>query len=96
MSEFTILNAAIAEGYPWIALAVVLLLAVIFVGMAAVILEVVYAPAEAPAPVSRESLLLVGGPVLLLLAVLMLGLYVPPPLHRILVDAARVLGVMVP
>ncbi len=68
MSEFTILNAAIAQGHPWIALTVVVLLAIIFVGMAAVILEVVYAPAETPAPIVRESLLLVGGPVLLLLA----------------------------
>lgn len=96
LSEFTILNAAISEGYPLIALTVVLLLAIIFVGMAAVILEVVYAPAEAPAPVTRESLLLVGGPVLLLLAVLVLGLYVPPTLHRVLVDAARGLGVAAP
>ena len=96
MSEFTILNAAIAQGHPWIAVTVVLLLAVIFVGMAAVILEVVYRPAETPAPVVRESLLLVGGPVLLLLAVLMLGLYVPPPLQRLLVDAARGLGVAAP
>jgi hydrogenase-4 component F len=96
LSEFTILNAAIAQGHPWIALVVVLLLAVIFAGMASVVLEVVYAPAEEPAPVVRESLLLVGGPVLLLAAVLMLGLYVPPPLHRLLVAAAQGLGVMAP
>lgn len=96
LSEFTILNAAIAQGHPWIALVVVLLLAVIFVGMAAVVLEVVYAPAEQPAPVVRESMLLVGGPVLLLIAVLVLGLYVPPPLHRLLVAAAQSFGGMAP
>jgi hydrogenase-4 component F len=96
LSEFTILNAAIAQGHPWIALAVVMLLAVIFIGIASVVLEVVYAPAETPAKPVRESPLLVGGPVLLLLAVLVLGLYVPPPLHRVLVAAAQGLGVSLP
>ena len=50
---------------------VLLLLAVIFVGMAAMILEVLYGPSDAPAEASRrESLLLVAGPALLLTAVL--------------------------
>jgi len=96
LSEFTILNAAIAQGHPWIALTVVILLAAIFVGMASVVLEVVYAPAVDPAPATRESLLLVGGPVLLLAAVLVLGLYVPLPLHTMISDAARGLGVAAP
>src|SRR5512143_30558 len=96
LSEFTILNAAIAQGHPWIALAVVVLLAVIFVGMASVVLEVVYAPADNPAPVARESLLLVGGPALLLATVLLLGLYVPLPLHQLLAAAAQGLGVAAP
>jgi hydrogenase-4 component F len=96
LSEFTILNAAIAQGHPWIAIVVVLLLTVIFVGMAAVILEVLYRPADTPAPPVRESLLLVAGPVVLLVAVLVLGLYVPAPLNRVLLDAARGLGVLGP
>ncbi len=96
LSEFTILNAAIAEGHPWIALIVVILLAVIFIGMATMILEVLYAPSEAPAPAARESLLLVGGPVVLLLAVLGLGLYVPAHLQQVLIEAARGLGVPAP
>jgi hydrogenase-4 component F len=96
LSEFTILNAAIAQGHPWVALIVVGLLAVIFVGMAAVVLDVVYAPAESPAPVVRENILLTAGPVALLLAVLLLGLYLPPPLHRVLFAAAQGLGVTAP
>jgi hydrogenase-4 component F len=96
LSEFTILNAAIAQGHPWVALAVVVLLAAIFVGMASVVLEVVYAPAATPVPVERESLLLVGGPALLLAAVLVLGLYVPLPLHTMIEAAARGLGVVAP
>ena len=64
--------------------------------MASVVLEVVYAPAEKPAPAARESLMLVGGPAILLGAVLVLGLYVPPPLHRLLAAAAQGLGMPVP
>ncbi len=93
LSELTILNAAISEGHLWIALAVVLLLAVIFVGMATVILEVVYRPAETAVPIGREDALLVVGPVVLLVAVLVLGVYVPAPLHRMILTAARGLGV---
>jgi hydrogenase-4 component F len=96
LSEFTLLNAAITQGHLWIALTVITLLAIIFVGMAAAILDVVYRPAVRTEPVARESLLLVGGPVVLLLAVLLLGLYVPPPLQRLLVAAARGLGVPTP
>ena len=96
LSEFTILNAAIAQGHPWIALTVVVLLATIFVGMASVVLEVVYAPATDPAPVVRGSLLLVGGPVLLLAAVLVLGLYVPQPRRPMISAAARGLGAAAP
>ncbi len=96
LSEFTLLNAALAQGHPWIALVVVFLLAVIFVGMAAVLLEVVYSPSEVPTPAQPESLLLVGGPVLLLVAVLVLGLYVPPQLQRVLVAAASGLGITAP
>jgi hydrogenase-4 component F len=96
LSEFTILNAAIAEGHPWLALIVVVLLAVIFIGMAAMMLEVLYGPSDEPAPAARESPLLVGGPVLLLLATLGLGLYIPAHLQRVLVEAARGLGAPVP
>jgi len=96
LSEFTLLNAAITEGHPWIALIVIVLLAVIFVGMAAMILEVLYGPSDAPAESPRESLLLVGGPAVLLIVVLGLGLYIPAQLQRVLVDAARGLGVPAP
>jgi len=93
LSEFIILKAAIAQGHLMIALTVVALLAVIFVGMGAVVLDVIYSPSEVPTRGAGESLLLVAGPAVLLLAVLVLGLYVPPPLNRVLLAAARGLGV---
>ncbi len=73
LSEFTILNAAIGQGHPWVAMAMIALLALIFVGMAAVVLEVLYRPPETEAPPVRENLLLVAGPIALLLTVLVLG-----------------------
>jgi hydrogenase-4 component F len=93
VSELTILKAAFAEGHPWIALVMVLLLAVIFVGMASVILEVVYRPGDGTLPIGREDTLLVAGPVVLLIAVLVLGVYIPAPLHQIILTAAHGLGV---
>lgn len=95
-SELVILSAAITQGHPWIALALVALLAVIFVGMGSALLDVLYRPREEDAPVERESLLLVGGPVVLLLAVLVLGLYVPSFLQQRLIEAAVGLGGVAP
>jgi hydrogenase-4 component F len=92
ISEFTILRAAIAEGHPWIAVVTLALLAVIFVGMAALILEMALgSPAEDRAPI-RESRWLITGPITLAGLVLMLGLYIPGPLNRMLALAAAALG----
>jgi hydrogenase-4 component F len=96
LSEFTILNAAIGQGHPWVAVAMIALLTLIFVAMAAVVLEVLYGPPATEVPVVRENLLLVAGPIALLLTVLMLGVYIPAPLHRVLTEAARGLGGMAP
>ncbi len=92
MSEFTILRAAISAGHPWIAVAMLLMLAIIFVGMAALVLGIALGePEPGTAPV-RESPWLVAGPVALAAAVLMLGVYIPGPLHDVLARAAVALG----
>jgi len=61
-----------------------------------VVLEVIYRPPETEVPAVRENLLLVAGPIALLLAVLVLGMYIPPPLQRVLTEAARGLGGVAP
>jgi hydrogenase-4 component F len=92
MSEFTILRAAIDAGHPWIAGVMLLALAIIFVGMAALVLGIALGePPPGVVPV-RESPWLVVGPVVLAAAVLMLGVYVPGPLHDVLARAAVALG----
>lgn len=95
ISEFTILSGAIGEHYPWVAATVIGLLAVIFVGIAAMILEMVYgAPVADPAPGPRtgERNWLVVAPAALAVLVLLLGLYLPPALGAALSSAATTLG----
>jgi hydrogenase-4 component F len=92
-SEFAILDGAIQVG-AWGSATVYLLgLAIIFVGMGAIVLRIVQgSPPEELAPVTfGDSLLTAGPPLFLLLVVLGLGLWVPAPL-RTLVDAAAAMG----
>jgi len=92
ISEFTILRAAFAAGHPWIAFATLALLAVIFVGMAALILEMALGTPDDGHPRVRESRWLVAGPITLACMVLVLGVYIPGPLNRVLALAAVALG----
>lgn len=96
VSEFTILGAAIGQGHPWVGLSMVVLLAIIFVGMARTILDVLYGdPGDHP-PEPREGALRVAGPIVLALVALLLGLYLPAPLREVLARASDSLGGAVP
>jgi hydrogenase-4 component F len=98
ISEFTILRAAFSERHPWVAASTILLLVVIFVGIAGMILELVYGKptqqrAGTPRRVSvRETVALVAGPAALAIVVLALGVYIPGPLADALTHAATALG----
>jgi hydrogenase-4 component F len=94
ISEFSIISAAIGEHHPWVAAVVVALLAIIFVGIAAMILELVYAPEDAASsPVrSGERPKLVAAPAVLGALGLLLGIYLPPRLVDALSSAALTLG----
>jgi hydrogenase-4 component F len=96
MSEFTILRAAIDQGHPWIAAIMLLMLAIIFVGMAALVLGIALGEPKPGAQRIRESPWLVVGPLALAAIVLMLGIYIPGPLHDVLARAAAALGGTVP
>jgi hydrogenase-4 component F len=98
VSEFTIVTAAISSGMTWLALALIALLAIIFVGMARMIVDVLYGdpgPNAAIEP-ARESFALLSGPVVLGLVVLGLGIYLPAPLRSLLAQAAQALGGVAP
>jgi len=92
VSMFTIFRSAIDGGHPWIAGVMVALLAVVFVGMGVTVLPMLYDPAPAAEPRVREPALLVGGPIALAVALVVLGLYLPAPLQHLLAEAARALG----
>ena len=92
VSEFTILRGAFERGHPWVGAVAVLCLAVAFLGMARLVLSVVYGPATGSGHRVRESRYFVIGPVALALTLLVLGLYLPAPLRQSLAAAAAALG----
>jgi hydrogenase-4 component F len=89
-----ILNGAFAAGHFLIGAAFLFLLLVIFLGMGRTVLAAVLG--RAPVAAARNNYrdgLLSGLPALgALLMVLLLGLYLPPPLRDLLHQASRYLG----
>lgn len=95
LSEFLILSGAFGEEHPWVAALTIALLAVIFVGIAAMILEMVYAaPPDRGALQNppRERGRLILAPAAFAVVVLILGLYIPHRLGDALSSAAMILG----
>ncbi len=94
LSEFTILKAALDHGHGAIAAVYLALLALIFIGMASVVLRMAQGTpsSEMKPATSNEALLAVVPPGLLAAAVLILGVYIPPFLSAALHDAAQTLG----
>jgi hydrogenase-4 component F len=95
ISEFTLIQGAISTHHPWIAAVLVVLLSVIFVGIGAMILEMVYGGpvatnGERPHEEVRPWLLV--APIALAVLVLGLGVYLPTPLVNALSSAAATLG----
>jgi hydrogenase-4 component F len=90
LSELTILRGAFTSGQYGVAGLFLLALAMVFIGMAATVLAVVQGdpPEGAAAERGRDTLLTSAPPAALLGLVLLLGLYVPPPLDALLHDAA--------
>ena len=92
VSELTILSAAFHARLAWLALVMLAMFAVVFFGMAKMLLRVVYGEPEPGASRLTETPSLVGGPIALGGLVLMLGLYIPGPLRALLEQTALALG----
>jgi hydrogenase-4 component F len=93
-SELAILRGALAGDRPFVAAAFLVLLAVIFVTMGATVLRVVQGrpPTDAVDDELREAPLTAGPPLALLLAVIVLGLFVPGGLLDLFEAAAAAVG----
>ena len=93
VSEFLILKGMFAAGHPWLAAIYLTALAVIFVGMSVAVLRMVQGnrPYDIPES-SREALWSVLPPLVLALAVLCLGIYVPDWLWDFLRKGAALVG----
>jgi len=94
ISELMILKGAFAQGHPWVGVAFLGLLAVIFVGMATIFLSMTHGPADGGREPARGRIAwrMLAAPVLLGVSVLVLGVYLPPGLQRLLAAIAGGLG----
>jgi hydrogenase-4 component F len=101
ISEFSILSGAFAGHFAWVGALTIFLLVVIFVGMGKMILDMVYgAPHPADPAKPRDHTLIAAAdrsaftlaPAVLAFLVLMLGVFIPAPLARVLTAAAAHLG----
>lgn len=95
ISEFAILNGAFDAQRFFVAAAFLVLLLLVFLGMGATVLQVVQGrvPAGAQDTPYRDSALTAAPVVGLMALVLLLGVYVPPPVAGLLHDAVRFLEV---
>lgn len=93
ISELTILRAAFQDGQLWVAGGFLAALVLVFLGMGATVLNVVQGepPAGREPTGFQDTAATVGPPLAFLALVLLFGVYLPPPLHALLTDAAAAL-----
>jgi hydrogenase-4 component F len=92
ISEFIIAKTLFGQGRFIAASAYLAFLALIFIGMSRVFLNMSHGRPPANKIPVRETVYAVAGPVLLGLITLVLGLYIPSPLRTLLESAAEMLG----
>jgi hydrogenase-4 component F len=94
VSEFAILNAAFGQHRYVVGGLMLVLLLVIFIGMGATVLSVVQGrpSMKAKATPFHDRPLTILPPIVLMVAVVVMGLYVPGPLRAMIEDAVRYLG----
>lgn len=93
LSEFTILRGIFGAGRPAVGALVLVLLATVFIGMGATVLSATQGEPTEPELHFRDRFLLVAPPLVMLAAVLLLGVFIPAPLHELLQEAAALMEV---
>ncbi len=93
VSELLIAKGILASKAPWLAVPYLLLLAILFVALSVAVLRMVQGrrPIDMP-KTTKEPLTSVLPPLILGLAVLVLGVFVPAPLWSFLSKAAQLIG----
>jgi hydrogenase-4 component F len=91
-SELMILNSAIRSGHYALALAGVGCLAIIFIGIARIVLEMVYGVPSEPVLPKKENFWMNVAIGSAAVALIVIGLWMPPFLEKILQDAAALAG----
>lgn len=93
-SEFTILKAALDAGRPLVAAAYLGLLAMVFIGMANIVMSMAQGQSNVNLQrhAKREEWLAVLPPFALCILVLAIGMYVPPELSGMLHEVAHAMG----
>ena len=92
LSEFTILKAGIEQGRYFVAVAYLVLLAIIFIGMSAIAFRMSQRGSSEIIQAKTERFLSIAPPAILISCVLALGVYVPSHLSDCLHNIARMLG----
>jgi len=94
LSEFTVLKAALDAGRPLIAVTYLALLALVFIGMANIVMAMAQGESNAQSRRAnvREEWLAVLPPAALAALALAMGVYVPPELSNVLHLVARAMG----
>ena len=87
-SELIILNSAVMAKQYVLAGIFVLTLMMIFIALARTVLDVVYGPPTAPVSSRKENIFMNSAIVLAVILLVLLGLYMPAPLQRVLHEAA--------
>lgn len=94
LSELTILKGLFQAGRPTAAVVCLLALTVAFAGMATIFLRMAYgSPPKSTVQSRREPLWSIAPPMFLGIAVLVLGIYLPPQLADLMQKAAAAFGV---
>jgi hydrogenase-4 component F len=91
LSKFTIVNAAIVTGHPWCGVLFLVLLAVMFFVVTRTAVSMALGAPSPPEPVPKTMLTTLP-PLVLCGVTLVLGLWVPAPLQRLLQAAAAIAG----
>lgn len=94
LSKFIILRTAFEQGHDGLAAVFLAVLAAIFIGTARIFLPMAQGPTpeNVKRPAGNESFFAVGPAMIFFIMVLILGIYVPPVLDRVVTGAAQILG----